>query len=61
MFCREMFGKKPKTLEFGLQPHRIPDSETVRNHFLVHFMKKRKIWSDMSHMLYITVFCRHCT
>ncbi|XP_043084336.1 thymine DNA glycosylase, tandem duplicate 1 isoform X2 [Puntigrus tetrazona] len=29
MFCREIFGKKPKTLEFGLQPHRIPDSETA--------------------------------
>lgn len=43
MFCREIFGKKPKKLEFGLQPHRIPDSETVRNHFVVHFMKKKKI------------------
>ncbi|XP_073687727.1 G/T mismatch-specific thymine DNA glycosylase-like [Garra rufa] len=29
MFCREIFGKKPKTLQFGLQPHRIPDSETA--------------------------------
>uniref|UniRef100_A0A8C2FMN5 G/T mismatch-specific thymine DNA glycosylase n=1 Tax=Cyprinus carpio TaxID=7962 RepID=A0A8C2FMN5_CYPCA len=29
MFCREIFGKKPKTLEFGLQPHRVPDSETA--------------------------------
>ncbi|XP_036424162.1 thymine DNA glycosylase, tandem duplicate 1 isoform X2 [Colossoma macropomum] len=29
MFCREIFGKKPKTLEFGLQPHRIPDSDTA--------------------------------
>ncbi|XP_052399324.1 G/T mismatch-specific thymine DNA glycosylase-like [Carassius gibelio] len=29
MFCREIFGKKPKTLEFGLQPHKIPDSETA--------------------------------
>lgn len=29
MFCREIFGKKPKTLEFGLQPHKIPDSDTV--------------------------------
>ncbi|RXN06900.1 G T mismatch-specific thymine DNA glycosylase-like protein [Labeo rohita] len=27
--CREIFGKKPKTLEFGLQPHKIPDSETA--------------------------------
>ncbi|XP_053742324.1 G/T mismatch-specific thymine DNA glycosylase-like isoform X1 [Synchiropus splendidus] len=29
MFCREMFGKKPKTLEFGLQPHKIPDCEVA--------------------------------
>ncbi|KAA0724430.1 G/T mismatch-specific thymine DNA glycosylase [Triplophysa tibetana] len=29
MFCREMFGKKPKKLEFGLQPHKIPDCETA--------------------------------
>ncbi|XP_051545234.1 G/T mismatch-specific thymine DNA glycosylase-like isoform X2 [Myxocyprinus asiaticus] len=29
MFCREIFGKKPKTLEFGLQPHKIPDFETA--------------------------------
>ncbi|MCI4380262.1 hypothetical protein PGIGA_G00237730 [Pangasianodon gigas] len=29
MFCREIFGKKPKTLEFGLQPHKIPDSDTA--------------------------------
>ncbi len=42
MFCREIFGKKPKKLDFGLQPHRIPDSETVRNHFVVHFMKNKK-------------------
>ena len=30
MFCREMFGKKPKTLTFGLQPHKIPDCDVVR-------------------------------
>lgn len=42
MFCREIFGKKPKKLDFGLQPHRIPDSETVRNHFVVHFIKKKR-------------------
>ena len=30
MFCREMFGKKPKKLDFGLQPHKIPDCEVVR-------------------------------
>ena len=29
MFCREMFGKKPKTLTFGLQPHKIPDCDVV--------------------------------
>ncbi|XP_034031710.1 G/T mismatch-specific thymine DNA glycosylase-like isoform X2 [Thalassophryne amazonica] len=29
MFCRELFGKKPKTLEFGLQPHKIPDCEVA--------------------------------
>lgn len=29
MFCRELFGKKPKKLEFGLQPHKIPDCDVV--------------------------------
>jgi len=29
MFCREMFGKKPKTLTFGLQPHKIPDCDVA--------------------------------
>ncbi|KAF7654144.1 hypothetical protein LDENG_00073440 [Lucifuga dentata] len=29
MFCREMFGKKPKNLDFGLQPHKIPDCEVA--------------------------------
>ncbi|XP_056137978.1 G/T mismatch-specific thymine DNA glycosylase-like [Lampris incognitus] len=29
MFCREMFGKKPKQLEFGLQPHKIPDCDVA--------------------------------
>ncbi|TSQ92615.1 G/T mismatch-specific thymine DNA glycosylase [Bagarius yarrelli] len=29
MFCREIFGKKPKSLEFGLQPLKIPDSDTA--------------------------------
>lgn len=29
MFCRELFGKKPKTLDFGLQPHKIPDCDVV--------------------------------
>ncbi|CAF90308.1 unnamed protein product [Tetraodon nigroviridis] len=27
MFCRELFGKKPQKLEFGLQPHKIPDCD----------------------------------
>ncbi|XP_061780811.1 G/T mismatch-specific thymine DNA glycosylase-like isoform X2 [Nerophis lumbriciformis] len=29
MFCRELFGKKPKKLDFGLQPHKIPDCEVA--------------------------------
>ncbi|XP_026222250.1 thymine DNA glycosylase, tandem duplicate 1 [Anabas testudineus] len=29
MFCRELFGKKPKSLEFGLQPHKIPDCDVA--------------------------------
>ncbi|XP_062246412.1 thymine DNA glycosylase, tandem duplicate 1 isoform X2 [Platichthys flesus] len=29
MFCREMFGKKPKKLDFGLQPHTIPDCDVA--------------------------------
>uniref|UniRef100_A0A667XZY6 G/T mismatch-specific thymine DNA glycosylase n=1 Tax=Myripristis murdjan TaxID=586833 RepID=A0A667XZY6_9TELE len=29
MFCREMFGKKPKDLVFGLQPHKIPDCDVA--------------------------------
>ncbi|XP_041966231.1 G/T mismatch-specific thymine DNA glycosylase-like isoform X2 [Alosa alosa] len=29
MFCREIFGKKPKKLDFGLQPQKIPDCETA--------------------------------
>ncbi|KAG9329623.1 hypothetical protein JZ751_003458 [Albula glossodonta] len=29
MFSREIFGFKPKKLEFGLQPHKVPDTETV--------------------------------
>lgn len=30
MFCRELFGKKPTKLDFGLQPHKIPDCDVVR-------------------------------
>lgn len=29
MFCRELFGKKPQKLEFGLQPHKIPECDVV--------------------------------
>ncbi|XP_018585619.1 G/T mismatch-specific thymine DNA glycosylase-like [Scleropages formosus] len=29
MFCREIFGSKPKNLEFGLQPLKAPDTETL--------------------------------
>ncbi|XP_004589838.2 G/T mismatch-specific thymine DNA glycosylase [Ochotona princeps] len=29
IFSREVFGVKVKNLEFGLQPHKIPDTETL--------------------------------
>ncbi|KAG7221111.1 hypothetical protein INR49_017552 [Caranx melampygus] len=29
MFCRELFGKKPTKLDFGLQPHKIPDCDVA--------------------------------
>lgn len=29
IFCKETFGVKAKNLEFGLQPYRIPETETV--------------------------------
>ncbi|KAJ8245358.1 hypothetical protein GJAV_G00269910 [Gymnothorax javanicus] len=29
MFSREIFGFKPKNLEFGVQPHKVPETETV--------------------------------
>lgn len=35
MFCRELFGKKPQKLEFGLQPHKIPDCDVVSSGLLV--------------------------
>lgn len=55
MFCRELFGKKPKTLEFGLQPHQIPDSDTVRHYFRIFticcmFLVKINIW-QLSNLL----------
>ncbi|XP_029010543.1 G/T mismatch-specific thymine DNA glycosylase isoform X2 [Betta splendens] len=29
IFCKEIFGVKAKNVEFGLQPYRIPETETV--------------------------------
>ncbi|KAG7454374.1 hypothetical protein MATL_G00259060 [Megalops atlanticus] len=29
MFCREIFGAKPKNLEFGMQPQKVPETDTV--------------------------------
>ncbi|XP_043979881.1 G/T mismatch-specific thymine DNA glycosylase isoform X1 [Gambusia affinis] len=29
IFCKEIFGVKGKNLEFGLQPYKVPDTETV--------------------------------
>lgn len=29
IFCKEIFGVKAKNLEFGLQPYKIPETETV--------------------------------
>ncbi|XP_061630073.1 G/T mismatch-specific thymine DNA glycosylase isoform X1 [Phyllopteryx taeniolatus] len=29
IFCKEIFGVKSKNLDFGLQPYKIPDTETV--------------------------------
>ncbi|XP_019750303.1 G/T mismatch-specific thymine DNA glycosylase isoform X2 [Hippocampus comes] len=29
IFCKEIFGVKAKNLDFGLQPYKIPDTETV--------------------------------
>ncbi|XP_059191333.1 G/T mismatch-specific thymine DNA glycosylase isoform X2 [Centropristis striata] len=29
IFCKETFGVKAKNLDFGLQPYKIPDTETV--------------------------------
>lgn len=31
IFCKETFGVKAKSLEFGLQPYTIPDTQTVRS------------------------------
>ncbi|XP_060783017.1 G/T mismatch-specific thymine DNA glycosylase [Neoarius graeffei] len=28
-FCKEIFGVKAKNLEFGLQPYKVPDTDTV--------------------------------
>lgn len=29
IFSREVFGIRVKNLEFGLQPHKVPETETV--------------------------------
>ncbi|XP_687336.4 G/T mismatch-specific thymine DNA glycosylase isoform X1 [Danio rerio] len=29
IFCKEIFGVKAKNLEFGLQPYKVPETETV--------------------------------
>ncbi|CAK6954494.1 thymine DNA glycosylase%2C tandem duplicate 1 isoform X1 [Scomber scombrus] len=29
MFCRELFGKKPKKLDFGLQPHKVENCDVA--------------------------------
>ncbi|XP_042563307.1 G/T mismatch-specific thymine DNA glycosylase isoform X2 [Clupea harengus] len=29
IFCKEIFGITPKNLEFGLQPYKVPDTDTV--------------------------------
>lgn len=34
-FCKEIFGVKAKNLEFGLQPYKVPETETVRPSFLI--------------------------
>lgn len=31
IFCRETFGVKARSLEFGLQPYRVPETQTVRS------------------------------
>lgn len=31
IFCKETFGVRAKNLDFGLQPYKIPDTETVRS------------------------------
>lgn len=29
IFCKEIFGVKAKNLDFGLQPYKIPETQTV--------------------------------
>ncbi|KAF3855189.1 hypothetical protein F7725_023244 [Dissostichus mawsoni] len=36
-----MFGKKPKKLDFGLQPHKIPDCEVDKVHFYIKLRELR--------------------
>lgn len=35
IFCKETFGVKAKNLEFGLQPYKIPETETVSHKVVV--------------------------
>ncbi|TKC52391.1 hypothetical protein EI555_017474, partial [Monodon monoceros] len=35
IFSKEVFGVKVKNLEFGLQPHKIPDTETDKVHYYI--------------------------
>ncbi len=48
MFCRELFGKKPQKLEFGLQPHKIPDCDVVRTRLLCNFSIGSSCIDDIS-------------
>lgn len=46
IFCKEIFGVKAKNLEFGLQPYKVPDTETVRLRFflLEYFLLKMPVY-----------------
>ncbi len=49
-FSKEIFGVKAKNLEFGLQPYKVPETETVRVSFLIRlmFLFIDAYWLDMS-------------
>lgn len=50
IFCKETFGVKAKNLEFGLQPYKIPETQTVRGtrkwlyHKSAQLYKKQSTW-----------------